>query len=106
MRNRERRKRKNAVLLILRNMPHTRNCPTGVWMQITGKKKLRKLQNEELNGKGADTSVINSYKSKIDTIKSELDYISQKQSFVWNYEKDKRELFDHEPELRDKKEEQ
>lgn len=67
------------------------------------KKELRKLQNEELNGKGADTSVINSYKSKIDTIKSELDYISQKQSFVWNYEKDKRELFEHEPELRDKK---
>lgn len=51
------------------------------------KKELHKLQNEELNGKGADTSVINSYKSKIDTIKSELDYISQKQSFVWNYEK-------------------
>jgi len=67
------------------------------------KKELHKLQNEELNGKGADTSVINSYKSKIDTIKSELDYISQKQSFVWNYEKDKRELFDREPELRDNK---
>ena len=67
------------------------------------KKELHKLQNEELNGKGADTSVINSYKSKIDAIKSELDYISQKQSFVWNYEKDKRELFDHEPELRDNK---
>lgn len=29
------------------------------------KKELRKLQNEELNGKGADTSVINSYKSKL-----------------------------------------
>lgn len=67
------------------------------------KKELHKLQNEELNGKGADTSAINSYKSKIDTIKSELDYISQKQSFVWNYEKDKRELFDHEPELRGNK---
>lgn len=32
-----------------------------------------------------------------------MDYISQKQSFVWNYEKDKRELFDREPELRDNK---
>lgn len=33
-----------------------------------------------------------------------MDYISQKQPFVWNYEKDKRELFDREPELRgDKK---
>ena len=67
------------------------------------KKELHKLQNEELNGKGADTSVINSYKAKIDAIKSELDYISQKQSLVWNYEKDKRELFDREPELRDNK---
>ena len=67
------------------------------------KKELHKLQNEELNGKGADTSAINFYKSKIDAIKSELDYILQKQSFVWNYEKDKKELFDHEPELRDNK---
>ncbi|WP_300793910.1 ATP-binding protein [uncultured Bacteroides sp.] len=67
------------------------------------KKELHKLQNEELNGKGADTSAINSYKAKIDAIKSELDYISQKQSLVWNYEKDKRELFDREPELRDNK---
>ena len=67
------------------------------------KKELHKLQNEELNGKGADTSAINSYKAKIDAIKSELDYISQKQSLVWNYEKDKRELFDREPELRDTK---
>lgn len=67
------------------------------------KKELHKSQNEELNGKGADTSAINSYKAKIDAFKSELDYISQKQSLVWNYEKDKRELFDREPELRDTK---
>lgn len=65
------------------------------------KKELLRLQDEELNGKGADTSVINTYKSKIDAVKAELDYISQKQAFVWNYEKDKRELFDREPELRD-----
>lgn len=67
------------------------------------KKELYRLQNEELSGKGADTSAINAYKSKIDTIKTELDYISQKQPFVWNYEKDKRELFDREPELRSDK---
>lgn len=67
------------------------------------KKELLRLQNEELNGKGLDTSAINTYKSKIDAIKAELDYISGKQSLVWNYEKDKRELFDREQDLRDDK---
>lgn len=67
------------------------------------KKELLRLQNEELSGKGADTSVINANRAKMDAIKAELDYISQKQSFVWNYEKDKTELFDREPELRDSK---
>lgn len=67
------------------------------------KKELLKLQNDELNGKGADTSAIDAYKSKIDSINIELDYISKKHALVWNYEKDKRELFDREQDLRDEK---
>lgn len=65
------------------------------------KKELLKLQNDELNGKGADTSAISAYKAKIDSVRNELDYISEKQNLVWIYENDKRELFDHEQELRD-----
>lgn len=65
------------------------------------KKELLKSQNDELNGKGADTSAISAYKAKIDSVCNELDYISEKQNLVWSYEKDKRELFDHEQELRD-----
>lgn len=67
------------------------------------KKELLKLQENELNGLGADTSVIKAYKSKLDSINAELDYISKKHPLVWNYEKDKRELFDHEQELREDK---
>lgn len=67
------------------------------------KKEILKLQNKELDGKGADASAISAYKSKLDAIKAELDYISQKQSLVWNYEKDKRELFDREQDLREDK---
>ena len=39
-RSRERRKRKNAVLLMLRYRQYTRNCPTGVWIWITEKKNF------------------------------------------------------------------
>ena len=67
------------------------------------KKELFKLQNDELSGKGADTSVIDVYKSKINSIKNELKYISSKRSLVSDYEKDKRELFDREQQLRDDK---
>ena len=38
--SRERRKRKNAVLLMLRYRQYTRNCPTGVWIWITEKKNF------------------------------------------------------------------
>lgn len=71
-------------------------------MEMEGKKKeLARLQQDELNGKGADTSAMESYKAKIGSITGELDYISGKRSLVWSYEKDKRELFDREQQLRD-----
>lgn len=67
------------------------------------KKELLSLQNDELNGKGADTSAINAYKSKMDSVSNELDYIAKQQALVWSYDKDKRELFDREQDLRDEK---
>lgn len=77
---------------------------TGRRVDVEAKKKeLLKLRNDELNGKGADTSAIDAYKSKMDSINIELDYIAKRRSFVWDYEKDKRELFDREPQLRDDK---
>ncbi len=67
------------------------------------KDELHKLKEEELNGRGVDTSVIDVYKSKIDAINAELDYISGKRNLVWSYEKDKSELFDREQDLREDK---
>ena len=61
------------------------------------------MQNDELNGKGADTSAINAYKSKMDSVSNELDYIAKQQALVWSYDKDKKELFDREQDLRDEK---
>lgn len=67
------------------------------------KQELLRQQKDELNGKGADTAAIDTYKAKIDTMAAELEYIAKKQSLVWSYEKDKQELFDHEPDLRAEK---
>lgn len=67
------------------------------------KQELLRQQKDELNGKGADTSAIETYKTKIDTVNTELEYITKKRPLVWSYEKDKQELFDREPDLRAEK---
>jgi len=81
--------------------------------EITGKEqetkaKKRELslsQDKELDGKGADTAVINGYESKIRMLSEELQYIEQKRSLVSDYEKDKRELFDYEGTWRNERKE-
>ena len=65
------------------------------------KSELLQSQTNELKGRGADTDVINSYKIKIDRIKAELEYINKRRALVIEYEKDKRELFDHENEIQE-----
>ena len=64
------------------------------------KAELHRLEVEELKGKGADTGVIDQYNKQIEEIEKEQEFISQHRSLVSDYEKDKRELFDREPELR------
>lgn len=67
------------------------------------KAELHHLEVEELKGKGADTGVIEQYNKQIDEIEKELGFIHQHRSLVSDYEKDKRELFDREPELKNTK---
>lgn len=69
------------------------------------KRELSLSQDKELDGKGADTAVINGYESKIRTLSEELQYIERKRSLVSDYEKDKRELFDYEGTWRNERKE-
>lgn len=69
------------------------------------KKELNLAQENELNGKGADTETLRKYDLQISEIKKELNYIRDHRSQVSDYEKDKRELFDREPALRSRKKE-
>ena len=67
------------------------------------KAELRQSQTSELNGKGADTAVINNHNQKIQTLMKELDFIGHNRHYVYEYQKDKREYFDLEPEFQEKK---
>lgn len=64
------------------------------------KGEINHLQAEELKGQGADTKVIDGYTRQMETIQKEMEFIRQHRSLVSDYEKDKRELFDHEGDLK------
>lgn len=67
--------------------------------------ELKLAQENELNGKGADTVTIRKYDNQISELRKELDYIHDNRSHVIFYEKDKQELFDKEPTIRSTKKE-
>lgn len=69
------------------------------------KTELRLSQTNELNGKGADTVVINNYQRKIQEIENELGFIRTHRHYVIEYEKDKREYLDLETEFQERKSE-
>lgn len=69
------------------------------------KNELKQAQENELNGKGADTSTIRKYDRQLTEIKEELDYINKFRPQVLYYERDKTELFDKEPATRSRKKE-
>lgn len=69
----------------------------------TKKAELRRSQAKELEGSGADMCVIISYEKRMADIRQELEYIVRKRSLVSDFEKDKREYFDREPQLRNEK---
>ena len=72
-------------------------------LKETKKAELRRSQAKELEGSGADMSVITSYEKRMADIRQELEYIVRKRSLVSDFEKDKREYFDREPQLRNEK---
>lgn len=67
--------------------------------------ELKRAQEAELSGKGADTSTISLYEARIEEVRKELKYISDHRSQVVLYERDKQELFDKEPAVRNRKKE-
>lgn len=69
------------------------------------KQELKRAQEAELGGKGADTSTIRLYEDRIEEVRRELKYISDHRSQVVLYERDKQELFDKEPAVRNRKKE-
>lgn len=69
------------------------------------KTELKQAQENELNGKGADTATIRKYDNQLAEIREELDYISKSRPQVLYYERDKAELFDKEPTTRSRKKE-
>ena len=69
------------------------------------KKELKQAQENELNGKGADTVTIRKYDDRLAEINKELDYIGKSRPQVLYYERDKEELFDKAPATRSRKKE-
>ena len=67
------------------------------------KAELRFSQTKELNGKGADTVVIEKYEREIRSLEDELNFIKANRRYIYEYEKDKREYFDMEAEFQDRK---
>ncbi len=65
--------------------------------------KLRSTRNQELHDKGADTKKLVNIEEATVLIKAVLDFIEENRKFVFEYEKDKRELFDREKEFKNQK---
>lgn len=70
------------------------------------KNELKQAQENELSGKGADTTTIQKYDDQLAEIRKELDYIHKHRPQVLYYERDKVDLFDKEPATRSRKKEQ
>lgn len=64
---------------------------------------LKGQELEELKGKGADTKVVEDCNFKISSLTTEIDYIEKNREIVYNYRKDKVELFDREKEFKTNK---
>ena len=68
--------------------------------------ELRQLQSEEreaLKGRGADTAMVDDCRKAIATAQAELKYIDDNRRLVFDYQRDKEELFDHEEELKERR---
>ncbi len=64
---------------------------------------LKTEQLKELDTKGANTKRLETIEDRLSTIANDLKYIENNERLVFEYEKDKRELFDKVPQLKTKK---
>ncbi|WP_293574462.1 ATP-binding protein [Prevotella sp.] len=64
---------------------------------------LQQQEHEELHGRGADTRMVEECKVSITATEAELKYIDDHRRIVFDYQRDREELFDHEEEFKTKK---
>lgn len=64
---------------------------------------LQQQEHEELHGRGADTRIVEECKASIKATEAELKYIDDHRRIVFDYQRDREELFDHEEEFKTKK---
>lgn len=65
--------------------------------------KLKQQEMDELKGRGVNTALVEDCKAKISKADDELKYIEQNRKLVYDYKRDKEELFDQEDNLRSQK---
>ena len=66
-------------------------------------RKLKQQEVDELKGRGADTTLVEDCKVKISKAEDELKYIERNRKLVYDYKRDKEELFDQEDNLKSQK---
>ncbi len=64
------------------------------------KRKLHRQEVEELEGRGANTAMVEECRDKIKAVQDELQYIDGVRGLVYKYRSDKEELFDHEQDIK------
>ena len=65
--------------------------------------KLKQQEVDELKGRGADTTLVEDCKAKISKAEDELKYIERNRKLVYDYKRDKEELFEQEDNLKSQK---
>lgn len=65
--------------------------------------KLKQQEKDELKGRGVNTALVEDCKAKISKADDELKYIEQNRKLVYDYKRDKEELFDQEDNLKSQK---
>ena len=65
--------------------------------------RLKQQELDELKGRGADTTLVEECKAKIKAAKDELRFIDEHRQLVYDYRRDKEELFDQEDNLKNQK---
>lgn len=65
--------------------------------------KLKQQEIDELKGRGADTKLVEDCKAKIEAAEKELRFIEEHRKLMYDYLRDKEELFDQEDKLKNQK---